>query len=251
MLAEPMVADAARDEHLQRCAECAAFAARVLRLEHRLAGALSVPVPESLLGAVPDMPDLAEQPGGDVISLGDARRDRDPPARGRFGGPFAQYWGLAAGLLVAIVAVVLLRPSPTVVGDPGQLLAEAVFEHVGHELFAMRPASTAVPASRLDTVVPSGLASMDAGVGLVSYARSCEINGRVVPHLVVQGERGPVTVLLLPEEPLERPVQLHRDGLDVVVFPVGDNGSVALIGRGRESVDAVRSRAESGISWTT
>ena len=35
------------------------------------------------------------------------------------------------------------------------------------------------------------------GLGLFSYAMSCFVRGEWVPHLVVQGEHGPVMLLLL------------------------------------------------------
>ena len=42
--------------------------------------------------------------------------------------------------------------------------------------------------------------TMSNNVGLVSYAQTCIINGRSIPHLVIQGKDGPVTLLLMPEE---------------------------------------------------
>lgn len=251
VLADPMGDGEARDRHLQQCTECAAFAARVIRFERRLASALAVPVPASLTGDLPLMPAADDDDAsGSVVAFGAGRRGRVPAAAERRA-PAYRYWGMAAALLVAIVAAVVFRPTLGPGGDRGRLLAEQVFEHVGPELFAMQPASTPVPDARLGAVVPAALATMDRDIGLVSYARSCEINGRIVPHLVVQGERGPVTILLLPEEKLDGAVTLRRDGLDVVVFPVGEGGSVALIGRGEASIEAVRERAQRGISWTT
>jgi hypothetical protein len=92
---------------------------------------------------------------------------------------------------------------------------------------------------------------MDQDIGLVTYAMSCVINGRTVPHLVIQGNKGPVTLILLPEETIDASVPLTGENVHGVLLPVG-NGSIAVIGQREDQLDEIgdigRKLAES-VEW--
>ena len=64
----------------------------------------------------------------------------------------------------------------------------------------MRVIHTPVADSRLQNTVPATMAVFDREESLITYARTCVINGKKVPHLTVQGEQGPVMILLMPDE---------------------------------------------------
>ena len=91
---------------------------------------------------------------------------------------------------------------------------------------------------------------MNHSAGLITYARTCVINGREVPHLVIQGERGPVTVLLLPEEKVSGAQELMGDNINGVLLPVGD-GSIAIIGERDEPLQRIREKLVRSAAWTT
>lgn len=247
VLSEPNADSMARREHAAACPDCARLFVRVRRMERELSVVLAVPVPESLSGDVPDVETLArrEQAGddGNVVAFPAGRSDRG--GRGRW----PAIATLAAAL--ALVAVFVLRP-PAVEPVDGAALAAEVFEHVDHELGAMRPATTAVTDETLgDALRPAGVRmASDSVPGLVSYARSCVIDGKLVPHLVVQGAAGPVTVLIMPDQRVDGPMSIARDGLEGVILPVGDGGSIAIVGRDAASVDAVRDIAGANVDFT-
>nr|NIS41235.1 DUF3379 domain-containing protein [Desulfuromonadales bacterium] len=94
----------------------------------------------------------------------------------------------------------------------------------------------AVSDRRLRSVVPANVADFDRSTSLISYAQSCIINGRTVPHLVVQGAKGPVTVLLMPEEEVGEAIELRGENIQGVILPVGD-GSIAIIGEAEERIE--------------
>jgi hypothetical protein len=91
---------------------------------------------------------------------------------------------------------------------------------------------------------------MNAGAGLITYARSCVINGHTVPHLVIQGETGPVTVLLLPDEMIDAAIQLEGVGIRGVILPVG-SGSIAIIGERDEPLEKMEKLIVDSMHWTT
>ena len=114
-----------------------------------------------------------------VVSLPWTRRSRmTPPA----------WLGLAAGLVLAVlVGGRLLGPGPTY-----DSLAEEVIAHLDHEPGALRRVSTPVSARSLQAVIVNDVEEMDEPIGLITYARSCVINGRTVPgrSVTVIGDAG-------------------------------------------------------------
>lgn len=89
------------------------------------------------------------------------------------------------------------------------------------------------------------------GLGLFSYAMSCFVRGEWVPHLVVQGEHGPVMLLLLPHESVSEPVPLSlpEEGLSGVIVPLGEV-SVAVMGEVDESMEHIRDRLDAAVEWS-
>ena len=231
--------------------ECAAFRARVKAMELKLSAVMSVPVPPSLTGDMPDIEALAEarEVGreGNVVAFPGKRSE----SRGSSMSRWPAFASLAAA--VALVAVFVLRPPAEIIDPNGEALAAEVFDHIEHELGYMSPASVAVDDGMFSAALqPAGVnMTRNDAPGIVSYAKNCVIDGESVPHLVVQGENGPVTVLILPHKDLEAPVSYSRDGLEGVLLPVGESGSIAIIGRDAASVDAVREMADSNLRFST
>jgi hypothetical protein len=91
---------------------------------------------------------------------------------------------------------------------------------------------------------------MDASPGLVTYAMTCVINGHTVPHMVIQGARGPVTILLLAEETINAAIPIEGEGVRGIVLPVG-SGSIAVIGERDEPLDKIQEQVVNSVHWKT
>jgi hypothetical protein len=120
--------------------------------------------------------------------------------------------------LIAVGGVWLLRPQTS--------LASEVVEHVLHE-----PGSW----QRHEPVSPEALAAVLARAGVrydvrlpVTYASPCPFRGHVVPHLVVQTDRGPLTVMVLAHEQRQSRGEFTEGKYHGVVLPMG-SGSVAVV----------------------
>lgn len=215
--------------HLAECADCQAYRKSMLALEAKVQKAIAIPVPELV------MPDLPEIDTGNVVSL-DSRR--------RFGVPTR----LAMAASVALVAILAMQ----IFGGAPQYdsLGDEIIAHLDHEPKALVVTDVAVTDRRLDRVVPANIANLDHSGGLITYARSCKINGKLVPHLVIQGTNGPVTVLLMPDEKLDEATDLEGKGINGVLIPVGD-GSIAIIGDKDENIDEIRRNVTNSVTWTT
>ncbi len=215
--------------HIADCADCRDYRQSVLALEARIKTALEIPVPELVMPALPEIET------DKVVSL-DSRR--------RFAAP--AWFAMAASVaLVAIVAVQMFGGQPQF-----ETLSDEIIAHLDHEPYALRVTSDPVSDERLGKVVPASIANLDHGGGLITYAQSCKINGKLVPHLVIQGESGPVTVLLMPDERVESAEALEGEGINGVLIPVG-NGSIAIIGEKDENLDDIQRNVTSSVTWST
>lgn len=213
------------DEHLSQCAACQAFRDEMRALDRRIGRALEIDVPAL------SMPDLDTDKK--VVTF----------PRRRLGAP--AWFAVAATILVA--AMLGVRMYVSTASYPS--LADEILAHLDHEPYALRVTDKPVSARRLGRVVPADVARMDHGAGLITYAQTCVINGKEVPHLVIQGERGPVTILLMPDETIPEAVQLDGENINGVILPVGD-GSIAIIGEGDERLDEITESVVNSVMWT-
>ena len=225
--------------HLSDCAACQTYRAEILELEQLIGRALALDVPELAMpelaeAVIEEAPESSTSTTDNVVTL---------PKR-RWASPTLLAMA-ATVVLAAFLGVRVLSP-----GIEYESLAEEILAHLDHEPYALRVTDVAVSDARLASVVPANVAQMDHSAGLITYARSCVINGHDVPHLVIQGERGPVTVLLMPEEMISGPQKLQGVNVDGVILPVG-SGSIAIIGESDESLEKIQQQVLKSATWTT
>ena len=228
---EAVTADPSYDgggEHLASCSECQAYRAEMQAFDRQIAAALNVNVPELR------MPELPEVDTSKVTTLADRR----------IGVPG---W-LAMAATVAFAAVIGFRMFSTDI--PGEPLAEQIIAHLDHEPYALRVTDKPVSDRRLARVMPASVATLDHSAGLITYAQTCVINGTEVPHLVIQGERGPVTILLMPEQSVDGAQSLSGESINGILLPVGD-GSIAIIGEEGENLQRIEEKVVDSVAWST
>lgn len=206
------------------------FRRSMRELDDRIAAALEIGVPE------PKMPELPPVEGANVVHM------RKPEKR-RLTTP--AWIGIAASF--ALVAV--FAGGYFVQNESYPSLAAEVVEHLDHEPGSRVITSTPVAERRLASVVNENGVSVTDGLGLVTYARSCVINGKTVPHLVIQGRNGPVTLLLMPGEPVKSAVPLTGENINGVILPVGD-GSIAIVGEKDENLEAIEKQVVDSVTWS-
>ena len=229
--ADPSESFAGGAEHAAGCDSCSAFKAEMRALDETIAKALAIDVPEL---AIPKLPPVEDD---NVVNL---------PFRHTARMTTPAWFGIAAALaLAAVIGVQFTGNNPA----NDQLLAETVLAHVDHEPWALEVTDVAVSEQRFSRVVNPSIGTMDRDIGLISYAQSCIINGRTIPHLVIQGEKGPVTLLLMPEEMVSSPVPLSGESVNGVILPHGD-GSIAIIGEREERIDEIQDRVKESVEWS-
>jgi len=156
---------------------------------------------------------------------------------------------MAASVLIALVAggaLWLASPHPSLAAD--------VVAHMAGEPQAWQRTEIAVPPAELALVLRDAHMRLIGDPPMVSYARSCLFRGLKVPHLVVQTDMGPVTVMVLVHESVSKPVSFDEEGYRGVIVPVPGHGSLAVLVRGQQAgINAIReiaARVQAAIVWT-
>lgn len=214
--------------HVAECESCQAYRREMLALDAQISRALAIDVPEL------QMPELEDIDTGNVVSL-DARRKLMKPV-----------W-LAAAATVLIAAFVTVRLGT---GPAYNSLAEEVLAHVHHEPAALLPSSQKVSDAKLNRVVPATMAELNHDAGLITYAETCPISGNNVPHLVIQGKNGSITIMLMPDEEISAAIPLNDEDSHGVILPVG-KGSIAIVGSREEKLEEVQKQILQSVTWET
>jgi len=219
---EPHSVPPALAEHLASCPECSKFQGEMIALDANIRRALE----EAPVSAAPP---ASVTP---ITSAPAARRSKSTRTWSR--------WALAASVaVISMLAVWALRPTDT--------LAHDVITHVEHESKSWSSKEDPPTAEINETLAKAGVA-LDMSSDKVMYAHSCLFRGHVVPHLVVSTPQGPVTVMVLRYENVKKPMNFHEDGMTGVITPA-PHGSIAVLMKGNENIDAVAQQVQQSVRW--
>lgn len=216
--------------HLSECQSCQSYRRDMQALDEKISRALALDVPELA------MPPLDDVDTAHVVSL--------PPRR-----RVAMKTWYSVAATVALTVFIGFRYGPG--NNSGNIsLADEVLAHVTHEPRALLASNEKVSDSHLDDVMPARIAAMDHSAGLITFAETCPISGNDVPHLVIQGEHGPITIMLLPNEKISAAISLNDENSHGVILPVGD-GSIAIVGSRDEKLEEVQKKVLQSVTWET
>jgi len=217
--ADPQHPEAAVLEHAAGCPRCAGYLRQTQELDRHILAALSVPVP----------PPHAGRATGVAVPVPGLDRRR--------------WYALAASIVAGVLVGSLLW-----IGGPRNSLAQDVLAHMDHEPEAFVVTTTPADDAVLGRVLERGGIRLRPEVGTVSYANSCRFRGRTVPHLVVQTDGGPVTVMVLRNERLDAPVRFAEHGFSGTIVPAGP-GSIAVIGGSGADLEQITERVLAAVDW--
>ena len=209
--------------HQRGCAGCETFAQRQEAFERKLAEAVRIEVPEEL--------------ASHVLLAHSLRLKADRRVwRRRLLVSVA-----AASLAIGVTASWLaLRPGP---------LDRDVLSHIEKEASHLAEHRELSPAQVNEVLAPLDI--MVAGdLGTVHYAGTCRIRKRLGAHLVLSGEKGPVTVLILPGERIGGRIPILDPSLRGIIVPV-ERGSIAIVGEPGEALDAIERRLRRAVRIAT
>lgn len=214
--AEPAASGPEIEAHRRECGPCARYQDELRSMDGLIKRALAITPP----------------PGSRVASAAPAPT----------GATRRRLFAIAASLVMGVaVGLVLL------VGAPRASIAREVFGHVLHEPGAMDTTAPLAPGALAGVLDPEGV-RLRPDIGDVTFAARCVFDGRVVPHLVVRTQAGPVTVLMLRHRTISKPMRIDEQGYEGIVLPA-PRGSIAVVGQGVADLDAVAKKVFDAVKW--
>jgi hypothetical protein len=230
--------------HLSECSACQTYRKEMLALNQRISRALALNVPELKMPELPEI--IAADSAGSSTSMAD--NVAALPKRTRAPLNWTSPTWIAMAATVVLAAFVGFRMIGS--GVEYATLGDELLAHIDHERASLVVTDIAVSDARLTSVVPADVARLDHSAGLITYAQDCVIRGHHVPHLVMQGEHGPVTILLMPEIRVSAPQTITGENVNGVILPVGD-GSIAIIAEREESLGRIERKVLDSVTWST
>ena len=203
---------------------------KLKELDLKIAKAMQIDVPPLVM---PELPDIDTDK---VTALPTRKRTKR-----------SVIWFAVAASVVLASSIALRISNPFQSYDT---LTEEILAHMDHEPQALVVTDVAVSDAKLHRVVPSNVADFAQSPALITYAAPCTIKGKVSPHLVVQGQHGPVTIILMPEVAVGEVTPIEGENVHGMIVPVGE-GSIAIVGSREEALEPIRKSVIESVTWTT
>ncbi len=207
ILTDPHAARRMGAAHLSKCRPCSEFALKAVRLDAELAAALAIPAPAGLARNI------------EGVTLLPFRRRR-------------RFLAAAASFAVAASATGLLHFERD---DPMALAGiDFVIDEEANAILTAKPADPAA----LNHAVQVMRIALPRQLGELRYIGTCPFGRAIAHHLIATTPQGKVTLLLLPDQRVDKSRSAHARGLRAFVRPAGP-GSIAMIGESKRSLDRI------------
>ena len=168
--------------HVDTCAPCSDFYQGMLALDSSLGLAFNLPVSGS---SIDQQLSPASRNAGAVSNFNIASIVNRKFIR------FKPVFATAASLMLVAFGVFTLQyPSAAIAGE--------VIEHIHHEPGLLTLTHAVTSAEQIEMVLRQANITMSGDRVNVLSAALCPMAGQLAAHLVVEGESGPVTILILP-----------------------------------------------------
>jgi hypothetical protein len=219
---DPLSQDEDVVRHKAECESCAGFASRAVRFSAALNAAARVEVPENLASRV-------------------LLRQSYLPFKSNFSrrGVFA----LAASLFV----VVSLALSAAVIVNLQDPLAREIFTLIRYADYAMEPKIPLGEEPVAKAIARAGL-KLEGRLEKVTFAGNCLLQQKIAGHLVIQGEKAPITVFLTREMQVNSETAIRSDNLRGIVVPM-EKGAIIVVGAPDESLTILVENISAAVSW--
>lgn len=156
---------------------------------------------------------------------------------------------LAASLVLAVGLVAVLYSSQS------NVMENMVFDHLYSELeFLDREGDISV--TEVNAIMAAWIGgefrqTEDTEALEITMTKDCFIdfeNGVQGMHLVIKGDRGPVTVMVIPNTPLDAEMAISDDRFDGVISPT-DGGNIVVLGEKEEPIHRYSTLLAGNMSW--
>lgn len=220
-LSDPYTSTADLAEHRLACQPCQRFATQTLAMEHVLKEAAKVDVPEGLASRI-----LLRQR---------LETRRDTIRRNGL-------WAIAATFVLSIgLAIYFPTTAPL-------SLEASVLAHVEDEQRHMN-AHDNVSFDTVNQRMRKYGMQLKQPVATVNFAMSCPMRFSRGFHMVLQGDHGPVTVLMMPGDYIAQRKHVADQRFQGVVMPT-QLGSMAILAENAQDLASIEKRLQTSLQFT-
>jgi len=217
------------DEFLQRLADSErdkALLKEAKQFDARLNTLLKVPVPDGLSDKI-----LLEQ--SFVV-------EKERLNNGRWHIAIAASIAFVIGITLPLISQ--LNHSPLDIG-------EVAIQHIKAEYYFTAQSNEHADLKMVNAKLARYGAKAHAEFGAVSYVNYCNFEGTPALHMVIEGEKGPITVFIVPNDANVIGVDSFNDQhLKGITEKMG-NANVVIVGEKDESLQSTRHAMQNNIQW--
>ncbi len=213
-------------EHAESCRDCGHFLEEAKGFELLLSAAIKVEVPAALEANLLKIADEASTGS----SGGSSRAPR--------------FMALAASILLIVGAGFMANK---MLLQPSESLEQVVLSHIESEPKMLTLASFTSAAQVQSQLLNLGV-RLTEPLRQVSHIELCDIGDTQGVHIVMKGEKGPITLLLLPTVKSET-IRSFSEGRWVGYIKPAEQGTIAIVGEVGEPLDEINHSLLNTIHW--
>lgn len=203
--------------HRNGCAVCARFTQELQQFEQSMRDAMQIDAPEGLASRIILHQQLAQ------------RQPRKPV-----------WLALAASVLLTVMLVFAFYPAQV-------SLQQVVLNHVNGELKHLHDQHN-VSVSKLNQILLTQGTQIKQLTRTVNYAGACPIRDYKGTHMVLQGKRGVITVLLMPKEYTQGRQSFRDERFQGVIVPT-NNGSMAIVAEDPQEINELEQELKQQLEF--
>jgi len=152
-------------------------------------------------------------------------------------------WSMAASVLIVFAVFITLQPVNMHKSNLEQQLLSHIYHEIDH-LYEQQNRSL----KQVNTLLSGFGSQLNSSIGSISYLGSCEIAERRGVHMVVEGNVGPITVIMLPDLPVNSQHMISDKRFKGLIMPAG-KGSMAVVGEKGEPLELLQEKLLENIHW--
>ena len=157
-------------------------------------------------------------------------------------------WHIAIAASIAFVIGITLPLLSNFSHYPADI-GEVAMQHVQEEYYFTAQTNERADLKMVNAKLARYGAEAHDELGEVTYVNYCNFDGIPALHMVMQGEKGQITVFVVPSEAnFVESETFHNQQLKGVTEKMGDS-NVVIVGERDESLKSIRSAMKNNIQW--
>ena len=233
--AEPQNLSAAAQAHVEKCDHCSAIYADLLHTDQAIRNLTAIEVPDSLLERIKNQ---------QSDSSGKSKNTSTAPSKRTS----SALWGVAA---ILILSAALLAGSGFWRNAQENLLAEHFRQSASdyiHQQPQLLKLDQNIDSAQLGRFISAFGGELKQEVSGVRFAEPCGLKPEIVAHLIIDGEKGPITLMYSQNTMISKLVAFNKHNMQGVHYPT-ETGSVALFADPGEPLDKFVALLDQSIKW--